>query len=34
MVGDLGVMNVKLASDNEVLDEVVIVGQGTQKKYP
>ena len=32
MVGDLGVMNVKLASDNEVLDEVVIVGQGTQKK--
>lgn len=32
MVGDLGVMNVKLASDNEMLDEVVIVGQGTQKK--
>ena len=32
MVGDCGVMNVKLASDNEVLDEVVIVGQGTQKK--
>ena len=32
MVGDLGVMTVKLASDNEMLDEVVIVGQGTQKK--
>ena len=32
MVGDLGVMAVKLASDNEMLDEVVIVGQGTQKK--
>lgn len=32
MVGDLGVMTVKLESDNEVLDEVVIVGQGTQKK--
>lgn len=32
MVGDLGVMTIKLASDNEVLDEVVVVGQGTQKK--
>ena len=32
MVGDLGVMTVKMESDNEMLDEVVIVGQGTQKK--
>ena len=32
MVGDLGVLTVRLESDNEVLDEVVIVGQGTQKK--
>lgn len=32
LVGDLGVMTVKMASDNEMLDEVVIVGQGTQKK--
>lgn len=32
MVGDLGVMTIHLASDNEVLDEVVVVGQGTQKK--
>lgn len=32
MVGDLGVMTVKMVSDNEILDEVVIVGQGTQKK--
>lgn len=31
-VGDLGVMNIRLESDNEMLDEVVIVGQGTQKK--
>ncbi len=32
MVGDLGVMNVKMKSDNEVLNEVVVVGAGTQKK--
>lgn len=32
MVGDLGVMTIKMQSDNEVLDEVVIVGAGTQKK--
>lgn len=32
LVGDLGVMTVKMKSDNEVLDEVVIVGQGSQKK--
>lgn len=32
LVGDLGVLNVKMKSDNEVLDEVVIVGAGTQKK--
>lgn len=32
MVGDLGVMTVKMESDNEMLDEVIIVGQGTQKK--
>ena len=31
-VEDLGVINIKLESDNEVLDEVVIVGSGTQKK--
>lgn len=31
-VGDLGVINVKMQSDNEMLDEVVIVGAGTQKK--
>lgn len=31
-VEDLGVINIKLSSDNEVLDEVVIVGSGTQKK--
>lgn len=33
-VGDLGVLKVKMQSDNEVLDEVVVVGAGTQKKYP
>lgn len=32
MVGDLGVMTIKMESDNEMLDEVVIVGAGTQKK--
>lgn len=32
LVGDLGIMTVKMESDNEVLDEVVIVGQGSQKK--
>ncbi|WP_195630121.1 TonB-dependent receptor [Bacteroides finegoldii] len=31
-VGDLGVLNVKMQPDNETLDEVVIVGAGTQKK--
>lgn len=31
-VDDLGVINIKLESDNEMLDEVVIVGSGTQKK--
>lgn len=31
-VEDLGVINVTLESDNEMLDEVVIVGAGTQKK--
>lgn len=31
-VEDLGVINIKLHSDNEMLDEVVIVGSGTQKK--
>lgn len=31
-VGDLGVLNVEMQSDNEVLDEVVVVGAGTQKK--
>lgn len=32
MVGDLGVMTIKMESDNEMLDEVVIIGEGTQKK--
>lgn len=32
LVGDLGVLNVRMQSDNEVLDEVVVVGAGTQKK--
>lgn len=31
-VGDLGVLNIKMSGDNEVLDEVVVVGAGTQKK--
>ena len=31
-VVDLGIINVKLKSDNEMLDEVVVVGAGTQKK--
>ena len=31
-VGDLGMITVRLESDNEMLEEVVIVGQGTQKK--
>lgn len=31
-VDDLGVINVKMESDNALLDEVVIVGAGTQKK--
>ncbi len=32
VVGDLGVIVVKMDSENEMLDEVVVVGQGTQKK--
>lgn len=31
-VEDLGIINIKMSSDNEILDEVVIVGSGTQKK--
>lgn len=31
-VEDLGVLNIKMTSDNEMLDEVVVVGSGTQKK--
>ena len=31
-VGDLGVLNIKMQGDNEMLDEVVVVGAGTQKK--
>ena len=31
-VGDLGGLNVKMEGNNEVLDEVVVVGAGTQKK--
>lgn len=31
-VEDLGVINIKMSSDNEVLDEVVVIGSGTQKK--
>lgn len=31
-VGDLGVMTVKLESDNQMIDEVVVIGAGTQKK--
>lgn len=31
-IEDLAILNIKLTSDNEVLDEVVIVGSGTQKK--
>lgn len=31
-VEDLGILNIKLQSDNEMLDEVVVVGSGTQKK--
>lgn len=32
LVGDLGVMTIKMESDNEMLDEVVVIGAGTQKK--
>ena len=32
MVGDLGVLTVHMEADNEMLEEVVVVGQGTQKK--
>ena len=31
-VGDLGVINVKMESDNQLLSEVVVVGAGSQKK--
>lgn len=31
-VGDLGIVNVQLESGNEMLDEVVVVGAGTQRK--
>ena len=31
-VDDLGIINIKMESDNEMLDEVVVVGSGTQKK--
>ena len=31
-VGDLGVINVKMESDNQLLSEVVVLGAGTQKK--
>lgn len=31
-VEDLGIINVQLESDNEMLDEVVVVGAGTQRK--
>lgn len=31
-VGDLGLLNIKMSGDNEMLDEVVVVGAGTQKK--
>ena len=31
-VEDLGIVNIKLHSANELLDEVVVVGSGTQKK--
>ena len=31
-VGDLGVINVKMESDNQLLSEVVVAGAGTQKK--
>lgn len=32
LVGDLGIISILLESDNEMLDEVVVVGAGTQKK--
>lgn len=32
LVGDLGIISIKMVSDNEMLGEVVIVGAGTQKK--
>ena len=31
-VGDLGVMTIKMQSDNKMMDEVVVIGAGTQKK--
>ena len=31
-VGDLGVLHIKMESDNQMLNEVVVVGAGTQKK--
>lgn len=32
-VGDLGILNVKMEGDNEVLDEVVVVGAVLRRKY-
>lgn len=32
LVGDLGVIEIKMVSDNEILDEVIVIGAGTQKK--
>ncbi len=32
VVGDLGELNIRMEGDNEILDEVVVVGAGTQKK--
>ena len=31
-VGDLGVLNIRMEGDNEMLDGVVVIGAGTQKK--
>ena len=31
-IGDLGILHIKLESDNQMLNEVVVVGAGTQKK--
>ena len=32
VVGDLGVLNIKMVGDNEMLDGVLVIGAGTQKK--